>query len=158
MKYQRHGLTKHPAYSSWSHMIERCTNPSVKHFHQYGGRGIHIHEPWKKSFVLFWADMGPSWMPGLSLDRIDTNGNYEPGNCRWSDHVVQAITRRKWAGTSSRFRGVCWHARELKWQVGITVNKNRRHIGYFDTEEAAARAYDAAARQYHGANARLNFP
>lgn len=63
-------------------MLDRTSNPNHESFHNYGGRGIAVCEEWK-SFENFFVDMGASFRPDLELDREDTNGNYEPSNCRW---------------------------------------------------------------------------
>ena len=73
-------------------MKVRCLNKENHKFPDYGGRGIRICERWH-SFDAFLADMGPR-PPGTSLDRIDVNGNYEPGNCRWADAKTQRANRR----------------------------------------------------------------
>lgn len=88
----RHGLCYSRTYRSWRHMRSRCTNPNDASFKYHGARGITVCERWNK-FENFLADMGerPS---GTSLDRIDFNGNYEPGNCRWADAYTQATNRR----------------------------------------------------------------
>lgn len=80
-------------YNSWSGMKQRCTNPKTKEFRYYGARGITVCERWMNSFENFLADMGDA-PPGLSLDRIESNGNYEPGNCRWADWDTQERNRR----------------------------------------------------------------
>ena len=64
-------------------MRVRCNNPRHPKYPTYGGRGICVCEEWT-SFQEFWRDMGPTWRPGLELDRINNNGDYEPDNCRWT--------------------------------------------------------------------------
>jgi hypothetical protein len=83
---------KGKAYRIWTDMRSRCNNPRVTNYALYGGRGISICERWN-DFANFFADMGEP-PPGLSLDRIDVNGNYEPGNCRWIDQNGQQNNRR----------------------------------------------------------------
>ena len=90
-----------PIYTSWAQMHARCSNPNHNRFHRYGGRGISVCQRWA-SFEGFLADMGESWQPGLSIDRIDNDGNYEPGNCRWSTPKDQAANRDTWKGGPKR--------------------------------------------------------
>jgi hypothetical protein len=82
-----------PTYLSWDNMIQRCTNPNRPEYSYYGGRGITVCERWR-DFTNFLADMGER-PEGTSLDRIDGDGNYEPGNCRWADRATQVANRRR---------------------------------------------------------------
>lgn len=88
-----HGMRQHPLYSTWADMRKRCLNPRCESYKHYGGRGITICHRWD-SFENFVADMVAKPFAGASLDRKDTNGNYEPSNCKWSTPTEQVINQR----------------------------------------------------------------
>lgn len=87
-----HGMSRTTTYKCWQHMVRRCHSPNEKRYPDYGGRGIKVCDRWRR-FENFHSDMGTK-PEGLTLDRIDVNGNYEPSNCRWTDCKTQANNQR----------------------------------------------------------------
>jgi hypothetical protein len=75
-------------------MKKRCLQRNHDNYPDYGGRGITVCQQWVESFETFLADMGPKPSPRHTIDRIDVNGNYEPGNCRWVAGATQQRNRR----------------------------------------------------------------
>jgi hypothetical protein len=81
-----HNMSGHPAYRSWNGVWARCTNRKNPDWKSYGGRGIKVCKRWGE-FETFWADMGPTWKPGLALCRKNIDGNYTKRNCHWAADV-----------------------------------------------------------------------
>lgn len=89
-----HGGSNKAEYAIWLGMRNRCYTPSVKSYANYGGRGITVCPEWRDSFEQFYKDMGDRPTAKHSIDRINNEGNYEPGNCRWVTHKEQCNNRR----------------------------------------------------------------
>ena len=109
-----HRMAGTPEHKAWNQLKVRCTAPKSKYFHLYGGRGITVCDRWLK-FENFYADVGPRPSPKHSLDRINVNGNYEPGNVRWTTMKVQQRNRTnnrhlEWAGMSMTLAEWCERA------------------------------------------------
>jgi hypothetical protein len=98
------GRRYHPLYWTWSNMRKRCYSPSRDEYASYGGRGISICDRWRDSFADFLADVGERPSPQHSLDRIDNDGNYEPGNVRWATKSEQLANRRCTSDPCARHR------------------------------------------------------
>lgn len=130
--------SSHYLYPTWTMMIQRCTNPKNKYFATYGGRGISVCDRWKNSFQMFLCDMG-NRPDGMTIDRIDTNGNYEPSNCRWATVVQQANNRRIRSDSKTKISGVNFNKQIGKYVVRRTNRSTnfREYLGCVDTIEEA---------------------
>lgn len=141
-------------------MVSRCTNPLHKAYDYYGGRGIEVCRDWLRDFEAFYRwSMANGYSGELEIDRINNDGNYEPTNCRWASRCEQMQnTRKRRDARSSKYRGVSWCENAGRWRAQL-ASKYRRspHIGLFDSEDDAARAYNQVAKQEFGTFARLNF-
>ncbi len=126
MKKHGYGVNrgKNPTYRSWEAMKYRCTRPSCIMWHAYGGRGISYDERWKE-FANFLADMGPR-PTGMTLDRIDPNGNYGPDNCRWADRQTQNNNRS--TVRLYEYRGSLYLLSRLAEEAGISPRTLRQRI------------------------------
>lgn len=125
-----HKMSKSKTYSTWLNMKARCSNENNPNFSNYGGRGIKVCDRWINSFENFISDMGER-PRGLTIDRIDVNGNYEPSNCRWASDKQQARNKRN--TYIVEFNGVIKPLIEHCNDVGIeykTVFKRISQSGY----------------------------
>lgn len=115
---EKHKLKDTPEYQLWGDVKSRTTNPNVGCYPRYGGRGIKIHEPWRRSFLTFYHDLlteiGPRPNSSYSLDRKDNDGDYEPGNIRWATRIEQTNNTRanKLITINSRTQTLAQWARE----------------------------------------------
>ncbi len=141
-RHTTHGLTKTKTYRIWSAMKRRCSNPNCKDYQRYGARGIKVCDRWAR-FEKFLEDMGMR-PDGLSLDRIDNHGDYEPANCRWATVSEQNWNRNQdavaWAF------GIRMHISDWAVNCGIKEKAILRALGNGATLEDAitAQAADGA--------------
>lgn len=89
-----HGLTHHPLYRVWQRIKSSTTNPNHQDYEWYGGKGVRVCEEWFNDFTKFYEwSIANGYQPGLTIDRIEVNGNYEPSNCRWVPFKAQTLNR-----------------------------------------------------------------
>lgn len=113
-------------HPSWTAMIRRCYNTAARNYRLYGGRGIVVCDAWRHDPAAFIRDMGPRPSSRHSVDRIDNNGNYEPGNCRWATIREQAVNRRTTLRVS--FRGESFLLPDLCDRYGIASKSVRGRL------------------------------
>lgn len=143
-----HGMAGTPEFVCWRHAKDRCFNKNDKSYANYGGRGITMCERWRNSFENFYADMGPRPGPRYSIDRIDVNGNYEPGNCRWADDFVQARNKRMFRNNTSGINGVYHKKKPNRWHAYIRANGKQLFLGSFKSAEEAEKVRKEAEAKY----------
>lgn len=132
--YQKHGLSKTKLHRIWRGIKYRCNVPTCKDFSHYGGRGIKVCEEWANNFGNFsaWA-MEHGYSDGLTIDRIDVDGDYSPDNCRWVTWLEQQNNKRdsvfitvdgktQTAKQWSRETGVCYTTILYRFKSGVTGN------------------------------------
>lgn len=140
---QTHGRSDSKLYRVYYSMKTRCSLKTDSAYKYYGQKGISVCKEWEDSFESFerWS-LSNGYEYGLSIDRIDGNGNYEPSNCRWVTKVVQSRNTKKLrSDNSTGYRGVFISGN--KWSAYIGMNKARKYIGSFDYPWTAAYAYDS---------------
>jgi hypothetical protein len=161
-KETRHGHARrgkhHPIYEIWRAMRDRCNNPNHPDFKNYGGRGIKVCDRWN-NFATFLADVGERPHSKLVLDRIDNNGNYEPGNVRWTTYSESNKKKRlpkTRKNNQTGFKGVYWHKKNKRYTAQITFRGKTTWLGSYKTAGEAARAYDYVASRVFGGFALTN--
>ena len=138
----KHGATEgnlhSPEYRSWTSMRNRCYWPKSNRYSIYGGRGITVCDRWRDSFENFFADMGPKPSSKHSIDRIDTNGHYEPTNCRWATFKEQA--RNKSNNRRVVYAGRDMTLRDLADDCGVSFAALKHRLDRGSTVDAAVSA------------------
>jgi len=139
MAKKTHGRTDTPEFKVWSSMLFRCLNPRAHNFEDYGGRGIKICDRWAESFQAFLDDMGERPGAGYSIDRIDNDGNYEPGNCRWATRQQQTWNSRKIRHITVNDQ--TWPIREWARRLDVSEGALRHKMRKLGSVEAAIAHY-----------------
>jgi len=123
-------------------MRKRCLNKNSTRYKYYGKLGITICKEWSSFEVFELWSLSNGYSDKLSIDRINTKGNYEPSNCRWTTLLIQKQNRGKFKNNTSGFKGVNWNKKESKWMARIQVNNKRFLLGLFSTAEEGAIIYN----------------
>jgi hypothetical protein len=142
----KHGGWKRSSYNTWRAMMRRCYNPADKDYPRWGDKGVSVHAPWH-DYATFAQEVGePSGAE--TFDRIDTAGNYEPGNVRWASPTVQARNIRVPKASKTGVTGVLFHGG--KYYAAITVKSKKYYSKCFTTLEEAAAARKELERLHWG--------
>jgi hypothetical protein len=133
-----HRLIQSPEYGVWHSMKGRCGTPTYPGFANYGGRGITVCDRWQNSFESFYEDMGPRPSANHSIERIDNEGNYEPGNCRWATRLDQA--RNKRTNRKLTYKGQTLTISEWAVKTGLQDGTIRKRLNSGQSVERALTA------------------
>ena len=154
----KHGQYRHELYGHYRAMIERCYNPKQTCYDRYGGRGIRVCGRWLEDINNYIEDMYPTFKKGLTIERIDVNGNYEKSNCKWVDMVTQAHNKdydniMKYNTTG--YIGV-WKAKENIYVAELKYENKKHRIGRFKTALEGAIAREKYIIKHNLPNLRNN--
>ena len=142
----KHGGSAKGSYNTWRAMMRRCYNPADKDYPRWGGRGVVVHEPWH-DYTVFAKEVGePEGKE--TFDRIDTNGDYMPGNVRWASATIQARNIRVPKTSKTGVTGVLFH--NSRYYAAITVKAKKFYSKCFATLEEAAAARKELERIHWG--------
>lgn len=157
-KFEIHGDHKARLYRIHKNMWDRCTKIRDSNYPRYGAVGISVFAPWKDYLVFKEWALSSGYREDLTLDRIDSELNYSPENCRWATYTTQTRNRRKQKNpASSKYIGVSREVGKTKWRASVCVNGTTHRLGYFDDEVSAAKARDTYIRENHLEHFKLNF-
>lgn len=139
-----HGLSNHPLFRKLHRMKERCYDKNACDYKYYGGKGVVICQEWLDDFISFYDwSINNGWVKGLTIDRINPNGNYEPSNCRYVPMTVQYNNKRRIMSTNtSGYRGVYYNEKRKMWNVYVKYKQNNKFVGTFKCRLEAAYARD----------------
>lgn len=141
------GNERHPLYTRWLAMKQRCLNPNSESYKHYGARGITISEEFKDSFesyakyLLSLPNCPQTFPSSLDVDRIDNNKGYERGNLRWISKSINNTNQRKKASKYlNKYTGINWSITNNAWISRITYKGEHIYLGYYKSPEEAVKA------------------
>lgn len=133
-QFRKHGLYGTPEYKTWIEINRRCHNEKAKQYSDYGGKGIRVSDAWRNSFETFLKDMGQKPSPKHTIDRIDNDGNYEKGNCRWATKEIQANNTSQ--NVYYEYKGEKYTIAQLAKKFEMPYATMRMRLIYFPIEAA----------------------
>lgn len=142
-RFLKHGLSGSRLYKRWIDIKKRTNNPNHKHYGHYGGRGIKMCDEWindPKAFIDYCKTLEGCNDKTLSLDRKVNDGNYEPGNIRFTSAKIQALNRRVAKNNTAKKSGVHYNKNSKKWNACIYVDGKCKNLYYGDSKEEAIAA------------------
>ena len=146
--FVKHNMSKTKTHNAWTQMKQRSKDSGHFTNSYYLDRGITYDPSWE-SFENFYEDMGEC-PEGMTLDRIDVDGNYCKENCRWTDFSEQAFNTRKQINNTSGRTGVVWNKKTQKWEARMNINKKQTCVGLFVNFEDAVAAREKAELEMYG--------
>ena len=148
----KHGYSSgghnHKLYDVWYAMKHRCININNPEYHRYGGRGVSICKEWLDPKIFIEWCLANGYQEGLSIDRINNDGDYTPNNCRFTTQIVQAQNFGVSSKSKTGVKGVSWHSQCDKWRAYITLNGKQKSLGLFTSIEDASNARALAEKNY----------
>lgn len=148
--YYKHGMKKHPLYSTWDSMMQRCFNPKCTNYKNYGARGIIVSEEFRdcKTYILYIESL-PNYSSNnkLQVDRIDNDGNYERGNLKLSTLTEQNHNKRVRNDSSTGYKGISKAVNSPRYRSYLYQNNKHISIGIFDTIKEAVEARNQYIKQ-----------
>lgn len=134
IRMRTHGLSRLPEYESWRNAKKRCYDLTDPYYPDYGGRGIRMCDRWLESVTWFAVDMGPRPSGSYSIERIDGNGHYEPGNCIWATATLQARNRRSNVFITAQGATHCISEWAEKLGIKPATLARRKRAGWLDEQ------------------------
>lgn len=159
MKNTKHYLSFTKEYKLWGNIKNRCYNKQTPVYFYYGHRGIKMYDDWINNpplFIEYVKSLSDYGTENYTLDRINNDGNYEPGNLRWIDKTTQVFNRRKAKNKSSKYVGITYNKATKRWKINLMKNYKPIYIPECNCETKAALVRDKYIKDNNLKN-KLNF-